>query len=222
MIERIAGTDVTFGGQNPVDYCRLPYPKHPLGCPNIDTLRSLDGFPAYLKPWVIRECPTSDPGRNILIDQIFDLTKPSYLIITEYPVGQDAEYQRTHSQKLQTVAQWYNIRYWQDRARRKIYDEVEHFLMQDTSAQLRARFGQMSSEELKSQTIVDLCPEAHGMKIIPTAVSVGVHITFGKWPPSEHNPGIVRYQVAVGGYPKDPAFLIERGSIGRLNKKFTE
>jgi len=216
MIERIASTDVTFGGMNPVDYCRLPYPKHPEGCPNVDALRPLDGLKTYLKPWIIRECPSNDLTKNILIDQIFDMRKPLYLIMTEYPVGRDAEYQRTHSQKLKTVAQWYNIRYWQDRARRKLYDEVENFLIQDTSILLRGQFNQMSPEELRNQTIVDLCPEAHGVKIIPTAMHVGTHIRFGKWPPTEHDPSIVRYQVAVGGYPKDPEFLIARGSLGRI------
>lgn len=210
------GKDVTFGRQDPANYCRLSYPKHPNGCPNVDAKRALDGLPKPLKPWIIRECPTSDPEKNILIDQIFDLNKPLYLIITQYPVGQDAEYRRTHSQKLHAVGQWYNLRYWQDRARRKIYDEVENFLLLDISADQRSRFSHLSYEEIKNHTIVDLCPEAHGVKIIPTALHTGIHIKFCKWPPQEHNPEFFRHQVAIGGYPNDPEFLINRGSIGRI------
>jgi hypothetical protein len=215
MIEQIEGRDVTFGRKDPADYCRLPYPRHPLGCPNIDAVRSLDGFQPSLKPWIIRECPGSDPDKNVLIDQIFDLSKPLYLIVTSYPVGQDAEYRRAHNQNLHTLPQFYNLRYWQDRARRVIYDESINFLTRDTSPQVRADFDRMDFEELKMHTIVDLCPEAHGVKIIPTAMHTGVRIKFGKWPPTEHDPELVRYQVAVGGYPLSPEFLINRGLIGR-------
>jgi hypothetical protein len=217
MIEQIEGCDVDFGQQNPVDYCRLPYPKHPWGCPNIDKIRSLDGFPGYLKPWIIRECPRSNPDENIFIDQIFDLSKPIYLIATIYPVGQDAEYRQAHSQKLTTTAQFYNLRYWQNRARRNIYDESERFLMLEESTETRSQFYQMGIEEIKMHTIVDLCPEAHGVKIIPTAKHAGLKITFDHWPPLKHDPELVRYQIALGGYPNNVANLITRGSLGRLN-----
>jgi hypothetical protein len=73
----------------------------------------------------------------------------------------------------------------------------------------------MDFSEIKKQTIVDLCPEAHGLKIIPAASGLGINFKFDHWPPEKHNPEMILHQVAIGGHPNDPELLLKRGSLGR-------
>ncbi len=159
------------------EWCKLPYPKHPNGCPNYGSERSLRGIRKDLQERVIRECPPVDR----LIDDIFDFTQNVAIIYKTYPVGLDAEKRRISNPKLKTPGDWYNFRYWQDRARKELYAEVANYLDRDES------------------TIVDLCPEAHGVNLVKLMRQVCVKLDFGKWPP-EHNLDNIEYQIAMGGY----------------------
>jgi hypothetical protein len=175
------------------ELCAKPYPKHPRGCPNIGCCRPLLGITKELKPRVIRECPPTE----VLIDEILDLARPVFLIYTAYPVGRDAEERRRTHPNLRFPAEWYNFRYWQNRARGELSAEAEKFL--------RANAG----------TIVDLCPEAHGVLLYPLMrEQTGIRLEWGAWPPP-HDRRNVRYQIALGGYPADNDRLVRLGKLGR-------
>ncbi len=159
------------------DWCRNPYPKHPNGCPNYNSeQRSLRGIRPDLQSRVIRECPPT-----VLIDGVLRLSEPVYVIYTAFEVGKDAEQRRQTSEKLTTPGQWYNIRYWQPKARKKLYGEVERFL------------------DDYPGSIVDLCPEAHGVNLFVLMKELDIKLRWGPWPP-EHSIDNIVYQVALGGY----------------------
>ena len=175
--------------------CGNPYPKHPRGCPNIGHHRALIGIPKDLKPRMIRECPPTE----VLIDDILDFAQPVFLIYTEYPVGRDAEERRRTHPNLRFPGEWYNLRYWQDRARGGLYAEAGRFLRENEG------------------TIVDLCPEAHGVLLYPLMKGqAGIKLQWGAWPPP-HNVGNVRYQICLGGYPADYDRLVRLEKLGRTS-----
>jgi hypothetical protein len=161
-------------------WCLSPYPKHPQGCPNYGCERYLNGIRHDLKPRVIRECP---PTKS-LIDMILDFSKPAYVIYNEFEVGKDAEERRLNCPKLKTPGEWYNLRYWQNRARAELYAEATKFLDKNPSS------------------IVDLCPEAHGVNLVKSMQEIEIKLNFGEWPP-EHSLDNAVYQIALGGYPKN-------------------
>lgn len=174
-------------------FCLLPYPKHAHGCPNYGKHRSLDGIRADIKPRVIRECPPSE----FLIDNIFDFSKQAFIIYNIYPVGEDANNRMKTNTHLKTMAEFYNVRYWQNRARRQIYDEATNFL------------------DNNPDTIVDLCPETHGVNYQTTMNKIGIKLKWCAWPP-KHSIDNVVYQICLGGYPKDKEILISKKILGRI------
>lgn len=177
------------------DYCSLAYPKHPEGCPSAGHFRPLRGIRDYLRPRVTRECPPT----KYLEDMILDYSKPLFLIWNEYEVGKDAQTRIDNPDiKLTTTKAFYNLRYWQNRARAQLYDIVEEFL------------------DTHEGTVVDLCPEAHGVRLIePMQKGAGIKLNFKDWPVETHNPELVKYQVCMAGYPKDLDSLIKDGIFGR-------
>ena len=178
MIVQINPKNIEYK-QNFQKWCTLPYPKHPAGCPNYGSKRNLKGIREYLRARVTRECPPTPK----LINDVLDFSKPVYLVYNKYALGKDAEARRINHPNLKTSGDWYNIRYWQGTARKQLYAEVARFLEENPG------------------TIVDLCPEAHGVNLFTLMQKVGITLQFGKWPP-EHSLENIRYQVALGGYPK--------------------
>lgn len=189
------------------NYCLLPYPPNPEGCPNRGKFRSLRGYPQELKPRIIRECPPTieqiverSREKLLLIDDIFDFSQPLHAIWIEFALGKDAEdrYQRTKADNPNRKPEHcYHKRWWQNRARRQLGDEVIRFL------------------ETYTDAIVDLCPEAHGVDLDKSLVRVGIEFPWYKqWPPEHSLDNVVRY-VAIGGYPLDEELLIEKGLLGR-------
>jgi hypothetical protein len=177
------------------DYCSLPYPGHPKGCPNLGCFRSLEGFRKALRPRATRECPPTE----FLEDMILDYSKPLYLVWNASEVGKRADslMQRPET-RLRTVAQFYNIRYWQQAARMGLYRVAEAFLDENPG------------------TVVDLCPEAHGVRLIgPMWLGAGVKLRFNDWPAEEHSLGLVKYQVCITGFPLGYDRLVEKGIFGR-------
>ncbi len=174
------------------EWCLLPYPKHTHGCPNYGKHRSLKGIRKDVRPRVIRECPPTD----MALDKIFDFSRQLFIIYTKYPVGEDADERMRTNTKLKTNAEFYNVRYWQDRARRLIYDEVTAFL------------------DNNPDTIADLCPETHGVNHHTTMSKLGIKLKWGEWPPNHSIDNIV-YQVCMGGYPANEKYLIGRKILGR-------
>lgn len=157
-------------------WCLLPYPKHPHGCPNRGHERSLNGIRKDLRKSVLRECPPNLP----MIDDILDFSKPIHVIYNQYAVGKDAEERRLNCPKLKTPAEWYNFRYWQNRARAELYSEIARFLDKNPSK------------------MVDLCPEAHGVNLTSLMDIISVELKWRAWPP-EHSLDNKVYQIALGG-----------------------
>lgn len=184
------------------NYCLLPYPNNPTGCPNRGKFRPLNGFPQEYKSRIIRECPPTieqilDGSREklLLIDQIFDFSQPLYALWIEFALGKDAEERSQRTQRKPEHC--YNKRWWQNRARKQLSDEVLRFL------------------DLYANTIVDLCPEAHGVNLDKSMAKIGIEFPWYKqWPPQHSLDHVVRY-VALGGYPLDEKLLVEKGLLGR-------
>jgi hypothetical protein len=179
MIVEIHPKDIEYS-KKIQQWCMLPYPKHSHGCPNYGHERNLNGIRHDLKSRVIRECPP----KRLLIDRILDFSKPIYVIYNEFEVGKDAEERRLHCPKLKTPGEWYNLRYWQNRARAGLYSEIASFLDKHRSA------------------IVDLCPEAHGVNLVKLLHKIDLNLKFGGWPPKHSLDNFV-YQVALGGNPRN-------------------
>ena len=87
------------------DFCKMPYPGYPRGCPMYDTRAS---------------CPPEAP----LIDDVLDLTKPIYAAAIEFDLkGFEERMRRLHPDWSEK--QLRNPRYWQGTARRKLKDKIE-------------------------------------------------------------------------------------------------
>jgi hypothetical protein len=161
-------------------YCTLPYPDHPEGCPNHGHERFLSGIREDLRFRFVRECPPA-----MLEYLVLDYESPLYVIFEPYPVGMDADRRMNDPEtKLSTLGQFYNLRYWQGAARKHLYREAERFLDDNPG------------------TIVDLCPEAHGVNLLTLMYKeLGIALQFHDWPPKQHDLDLVKYQICLGGYP---------------------
>jgi len=90
------------------DWCRLPYPGHPNGCPNYD--RS-------------EQCPTKIP----LVSEIFDLSQPLHFIITTFDL-------RAHMCKMARKHPDWSTRqqkcclYWQNAVRKTLTELCNQFI----------------------------------------------------------------------------------------------
>jgi predicted metal-binding protein len=79
------------------DFCKLPYPNHPRGCPNYGKKEG---------------CPPN----QVLINKVLDLKKDVYVVYTEFNLGKHArEMKKRHPQWTDKKA--YCCLYWQKRAR---------------------------------------------------------------------------------------------------------
>ena len=87
------------------DFCKLPYPQHPNGCPNYGK-----------KPG----CP---PNQKLISD-VLNLDKDIYLIYTEFNVGKFAERMKKKHPRW-TEKQRYCCLYWQGKARKEHSEELE-------------------------------------------------------------------------------------------------
>ncbi len=174
----------------PQKWCMLSYPGHKEGCPNLSKKRSLKGIRKDLQSRVIRECPKIKKPQIRLLNQIFDLSKPIYVIYQLFNIGAYAEEMRTKQNKLKTRGQWYNSRYWQPVARKGLYKKIEKFL------------------DTHDGTIVDICPEAHGINFCLLMPKINIKLKwFKEWPPEHETKkkGYLKnkeYQICLAGYPK--------------------
>lgn len=159
-------------------YCLLPYPKHPRGCPNYGHKKDLKGIRKDLRERVIRECPPTK-----LLNNVFDLSRNLFVVYNVFETGVDAEDRRLNNPKLKTPGEWYNIRYWQGKARARLYEEAENFL------------------DSNPDCIVDLSPEAHGVNLDKLMTKIGLNLRWGSWPP-EHSLYNIAFQIAFGGFPE--------------------
>lgn len=82
------------------EWCQLPYPRHPKGCPNYN---KSDKCPPKAKP----------------LGEIFDLNKDCYLIIYKFNLKKHIDYMRDRNPKL-TNNQAKCVLYFQNRVRKEM------------------------------------------------------------------------------------------------------
>lgn len=86
------------------EWCYLPYPKHPNGCPNYG--RS-------------KKCPPDYP----LITKILDIEKPMYIVAVRFNLAAQAKKMKERHPRW-TKAQCRNCRYWQGTVNKRLKQEV--------------------------------------------------------------------------------------------------
>ncbi len=120
------------------EWCKLPYPDHPKGCPNYGR-----------KPI----CPPTIP----LLEQVYDLSKPSYLVVVEFDLAAHVHKMLTkHSGWTERQARC--VLYWQGSLNKQLRLETECYL------------------RVIPNLVATLCPEAMGLNVIATAQLAGVPI----------------------------------------------
>jgi predicted metal-binding protein len=128
------------------DWCRLPYPGHPKGCPN------------YNK---VKKCPPQCP----YVTDIFDIKKPMYLIHSEFDL-------QAHVERLRLVhPNWYErqlrcVLYWQPKSRNQLYGRVRKFW--------RHNWGHNLKEQ--QFEVVHFMPESLGVNVYVTAAKAGLKL----------------------------------------------
>lgn len=134
-------------------YCKLPYPRHPDGCP------------MYGKR---SECPPEAPP----LDEILDLSKPTYVVAITYDIK--GHYERLRRDHPDLSEAQIRIPYlWQGRARKILKEAVE-----------------VAKREIPNRLVL-WTPEANGVNFMTTMLKIGIVL---KFPPEG-----IAYQIAVMG-----------------------
>ena len=153
-------------GKKYQNLCRAPYHNHPKGCPNYGK-----------RP----DCPPC-----ARVDKIFDLSKPMYVIYTEYPVGEFAERMRVnHPEWAHTPRQWYNCIRWQGTARKQHKIDIRSF-----------KWAMRKNPDLH----VDSNPEALGVNVTKLMTQLGINLEWNYH--EDHDPERKTYRVSIAGILK--------------------
>lgn len=135
-------------------WCKLPYPGHPKGCPNYGR-------------------KTTCPPQVGMVDGIYDLSKPHYLVVIEFDLAKHVDKMLSKHPDW-TDKQCRCVLYWQGTARKELRNLTQGFI-------------QFLGEEL----IHTDCPEAMGVNLFKTCYKAGIRL--------KRNPrGIVRKIALVG------------------------
>jgi len=154
---------ITDYGRKYQNLCKARYHNHPKGCPNYG--KRLD-------------CPPCDR-----VDQKFDLTLPTYVIYTEFPVGKFAERIRVnHPEWKDMPRQWYNCIRWQGTARKQHRKDILEF------------------QEKFPTLHVDTNPEALGVNVTAVMKQVGIDLEWNYH--DNHNINRKTYSVSIAGILK--------------------
>ncbi len=145
-----------------VDYkvkklCKKPYYNHPKGCPNYNKRSS---------------CP---PQSNKIEDMI-DLSKPTYVIFTTFDLKKHVHRMRRKHSRW-TYRQLACCLYWQGITRKNLHQEILRFLDK--------------TKKSKREYKVIKVPESFGVNVTSTMLGIGHEL---EWPPKNKT-----YQVAVAG-----------------------
>jgi len=160
--------NITDYGKRYQNLCRARYHNHPKGCPNYGK-----------RP----DCPPCE-----LVSERFDLSKPMYVIYTEFPVGQFAERMRVnHPEWSDMPRQWYNCIRWQGSARKDHDTDIRSF-----------KFSMLLKKN--RDVVVDKNPEALGVNVTEIMKQVGIDL---EWNYHEnHDPERKTYRVSIAGSHK--------------------
>jgi len=116
------------------------------------------------------------PPRQRLIGSVIDLDRPTYVVWNRFDFGDHVNRMRTKHPEWST-RQAECCLYWQGTARKQLRGKVADFL---------------GTQPNGSKLIVLTCPEACGVDVTKTMLSLGVAL---EWPPDKF-----AYQVAVVGF----------------------
>ncbi len=89
------------------EWCKLPYPDHPVGCPNYNHKST---------------CPPAIP----LLEMVYDLSKPCYIVVVEFDMVE-------HIHKmLSKHPDWSDrqarcVLYWQNGVRKQLQEEADFY-----------------------------------------------------------------------------------------------
>jgi predicted metal-binding protein len=151
-------------GRKYQNLCRVPYHNNKKGCPNFGK-----------RP----DCPPCET-----VDKRFDLSKPMYVIYTEYPVGEFAERMRiNHPEWSEHPRQWYNCIRWQGQARKQHREDIEKF------------------KKEHPDLYVDTNPEALGVNVTDIMKQVGISLEWNYY--EEHRKDRKTYRVSIAGTLKN-------------------
>jgi len=129
---------------SPRGMCTLAYPAHKKGCPNYNKRK---------------DCPPNVK----MVDEYFDMSKPIYFIIYEFPLPQHIEKMRIKHPNW-TERQLRNCLYWQRSARKRLKENVKCFLKKHSD----------------QEYVVNYTPEAMGVNVSKTIAQYGIRLD---WPP---------------------------------------
>lgn len=120
------------------EWCRLPYPNHPKGCPNYG---------------IADRCPPKAP----LVHRYFDLTRPLYLVHSEFDLLSHIERMREKRPDWSDL-QLKCVLYWQNKSRKQMIERV-------SEAVKILRTDRMTA-----------CPEAMGVNVFATSYISGLKL----------------------------------------------
>jgi len=140
MIKKVNPSMIYFS-KNIQGLCLRTSKSFPRGCPNYGKKKG---------------CPPT-----LLINKILDLTKPVYVIWTEFPIGKYASEMRLKHPHW-SEKQCYCCRYWQPRARKMHYAEIKKH-------RKKYHFNKVIN-----------CPEGNGVNIAGLMAKLGIKL---EWPP---------------------------------------
>lgn len=151
------------GCGSPRALCVKPYKNHKKGCPNYGK-----------KP----DCPPNVP----MFDEIFDLSKPVFAIVSDYNL-----FAHTEKMKMKhpnwTETQLLNVLYWQGTARKYLKNNITKFM---NEYRIKGYYSTTS-------------PEAMGVDVTATLQKAGLQL---EWPARK-----TVYKVAFAGIPLNDKYL---------------
>lgn len=155
MIIKLPGSSVVYERKIQF-YCKRPFPAHPEGCPNFG---------------VKKGCPPNEK----LIDEIIDLEKDVFLIITEFHF-------KDYTNKFDVLSDaWFERENWEPLAKKQHAREVDEFLKEHTNY------------------TADDCPEARGVNLgamLQEQKEIKLDWT---WPPK---PTSTTYVISLAGFKR--------------------
>lgn len=131
------------------EWCKMPYPDHPNGCPNYNKKDT---------------CPPKAP----LINEHFDLNQPHWFAIISYNITEHAAILKEKHPDW-SDKQCRCCLYWQNTARKQLREIIKDFLKERNFV---SNFSEIDFGKLD----YTLIPEAMGVNVFRTCHRIGIHI----------------------------------------------
>jgi len=163
--------------------CKLRYPRHKNGCPNIiENLHHDSTYPKH------PECPPYAMNLN----KKYDLSKPSFFCYAKFNIEKQAKNMKKKHPEW-TELQCRCCYYWQKSVKKTLREKCQDFSLR-YSASGRDE-GKLFVEAGKQKRLFfELVPEAMGLHVFKTAADIGIFL--------ERNPQNYVYKIAFMGVLK--------------------